>query len=50
MSSIGSKLTFEYSVMVSISARVVCERKVLELSVAREAALLIRESWERLST
>lgn len=45
-----SKCTFEYSVMASIRAKVVWERKVLELSVTIEAALLIKESWERFST
>lgn len=43
------KLTLEYSVMASIRANVVWERKVLELSVTRDAARLTRESWERIS-
>lgn len=42
-------LTFEYSVMASMRAKVAWERKVLELSVTTEAARLIRESWERFS-
>lgn len=36
--------------MDSMRANVVCESKVLELSVTREAARLIKESWERFST
>lgn len=44
------KLTLEYSVMASMRAKVAWERKVLALSVTREAARLIRESWERFSS
>lgn len=36
--------TFEYSERASVRARVDCERKVLELSVTSDAALLMRES------
>lgn len=43
------ELTLEYSVMASMRASVACERKVLELSVARDAARLIRESRDRSS-
>lgn len=39
----------EYSVMACMRASVACERKVLELSVARDAARLMRESWDRSS-
>lgn len=43
------ELTLEYSVMACMRASVACERKVLELSVARDAARLMRESWDRSS-
>lgn len=36
--------------MASMRAKVAWERKVLALSVTREAARLIRESWERFSS
>lgn len=50
MFNVNGNSTFEYSERASVKARVDCERKVLELSVTSDAALLMRESRERFST